>query len=166
MPSLLTPDPGLLFWMLLAFVIVFIILAKFGFPVITKMVEDRKNYIDESLKKAREANEKLANIQSESELIMRQAREKQAEILKEAMATRNNIIKEARDKADIESKKIIESAKEQIKVEKDLAIRDIRSQIINLSTQVSEKVLRRELDDNNKQLSYIDSLLDEIEAVK
>ena len=130
MPSLLTPDPGLLFWMLLAFVIVFIILAKFGFPVITKMVEDRKNYIDESLKKAREANEKLANIQSESELIMRQAREKQAEILKEAMATRDNIIKEARDKADIESKKIIESAKEQIKVEKDLAIRDIRSQII------------------------------------
>ena len=97
---------------------------------------------------------------------MRQAREKQAEILKEAMATRDNIIKEARDKADIESKKIIESAKEQIKVEKDLAIRDIRSQIINLSTQVSEKVLRRELDDNNKQLSYIDSLLDEIEAVK
>ena len=166
MPSLLTPDPGLLFWMLLAFVIVFIILAKFGCPVITKMVEDRKNYIDESLKKAREANEKLANIQSESELIMRQAREKQAEILKEAMATRDNIIKEARDKADIESKKIIESAKEQIKVEKDLAIRDIRSQIINLSTQVSEKVLRRELDDNNKQLSYIDSLLDEIEAVK
>ena len=166
MPSLLTPDPGLLFWMLLAFVIVFIILAKFGFPVITKMVEDRKNYIDESLKKAREANEKLANIQSESELIMRQAREKQAEILKEAMATRDNIIKEARDKADIESKKIIESAKEQIKVEKDLAIRDIRSQIINVSTQVSEKVLRRELDDNNKQLSYIDSLLDEIEAVK
>ena len=166
MPSLLTPDPGLLFWMLLAFVIVFIILAKFGFPVITKMVEDRKNYIDESLKKAREANEKLANIQSESELIMRQAREKQAEILKEAMSTRDNIIKEARDKADIESKKIIESAKEQIKVEKDLAIRDIRSQIINLSTQVSEKVLRRELDDNNKQLSYIDSLLDEIEAVK
>ena len=166
MPSLLTPDPGLLFWMLLAFVIVFIILAKFGFPVITKMVEDRKNYIDESLKKAREANEKLANIQSESELIMRLAREKQAEILKEAMATRDNIIKEARDKADIESKKIIESAKEQIKVEKDLAIRDIRSQIINLSTQVSEKVLRRELDDNNKQLSYIDSLLDEIEAVK
>ena len=166
MPSLLTPDPGLLFWMLLAFVIVFIILAKFGFPVITKMVEDRKNYIDESLKKAREANEKLAKIQSESELIMRQVREKQAEILKEAMATRDNIIKEARDKADIESKKIIESAKEQIKVEKDLAIRDIRSQIINLSTQVSEKVLRRELDDNNKQLSYIDSLLDEIEAVK
>lgn len=166
MPSLLTPDPGLLFWMLLAFVIVFVILAKFGFPVITKMVEERKNYIDESLQKAREANEKLANIQSESEQIMRQAREKQAEILKEAMATRDNIIKEARGKAEIESKKIIESAKEQIKAERDMAIRDIRSQIVNLSTQVSEKVLRRELDNDKKQLSYIDSLLDEVEAVK
>ena len=58
MPSLLTPDPGLLFWMLVAFAVVFFVLAKFGFPVITKMVEERKNYIDESLKKAREANEK------------------------------------------------------------------------------------------------------------
>ena len=118
MPSLLTPDPGLLFWMLLAFVIVFIILAKFGFPVITKMVEDRKNYIDESLKKAREANEKLANIQSESELIMRQAREKQAEILKEAMATRDNIIKEARDKADIESQKLSNQPKSKLKLKR------------------------------------------------
>lgn len=165
MPSLLTPDPGLLFWMLIAFAVVLVILAKFGFPVITKMVEDRKNYIDESLKNAREANEKLANIQSEGELILRQAREKQTEILKEAMAARDSIIKEARDKADIEGRKIIESAKEQIDIEKDKAIRDIRNQIINLSTQVSEKVLRREFEDNEKQLSYIDSLLDEIETV-
>lgn len=165
MPSLLTPDPGLLFWMLIAFAVVLVILAKFGFPVITKMVEDRKSYIDESLKNAREANEKLANIQSDGELILRQAREKQAEILKEAMAARDSIIKEARDKADIEGRKIIESAKEQINIEKDKAIRDIRNQIINLSTQVSEKVLRREFEDNEKQLSYIDSLLDEIETV-
>ncbi len=151
--------------MLIAFAVVLVILAKFGFPVITKMVEDRKSYIDESLKNAREANEKLANIQSEGELILRQAREKQTEILKEAMAARDSIIKEARDKADIEGRKIIESAKEQINIEKDKAIRDIRNQIINLSTQVSEKVLRREFEDNEKQLSYIDSLLDEIETV-
>lgn len=64
MPALLTPDSGLLFWMVIAFVVMFIILAKFGFPVITKMVEDRKKYIDESLQKAREANEKLANIKA------------------------------------------------------------------------------------------------------
>ena len=166
MPSLLTPDPGLLFWMLVAFAVVFFVLAKFGFPVITKMVEERKNYIDESLKKAREANEKLTNIQNECELIMRQTREKQAEILKVAMVTRDNIIKEAREKAGIESLKLIESAKEQIKVEKDMAMRDIRAQIINLSSEVAEKILRKELENKNKQFDFIDNLLNEIEIVK
>ena len=62
LPSILTPDFGLLFWMLLAFLVVFFLMAKFGFPVITKMVEERKNYIDESLQKAHEANERLAGI--------------------------------------------------------------------------------------------------------
>lgn len=58
LPAILTPDLGLLFWMLLAFLVIFFVLAKFGFPVITKMVEERKAYIDDSLKKAHEANEK------------------------------------------------------------------------------------------------------------
>ena len=69
LPSILTPDFGLLFWMLLAFLIVFFLMAKYGFPIITKMVEDRKNYIDESLQKAHEANERLAGIQSVAKLL-------------------------------------------------------------------------------------------------
>ena len=52
--GLLTPDPGLLFWMAITFGVVFFILAKYGFPVILKTVEDRKAYIDNSLKAARE----------------------------------------------------------------------------------------------------------------
>ena len=63
LPSILTPDLGLLFWMLLAFLVVFFVVAKFGFPAIIGMVEDRKRYIDESLQKAHEASERLANIQ-------------------------------------------------------------------------------------------------------
>ena len=62
LPSILTPDLGLLFWMLLAFLVVFGVLAKFGFPVITKMVEERKQFIDDSLRKAHEASERLENI--------------------------------------------------------------------------------------------------------
>ena len=69
LPAILTPDFGLLFWMLIAFVLVFALLAKFGFPVITGMVDERKKFIDESLRKAHEAAEKLANIQQESEEI-------------------------------------------------------------------------------------------------
>lgn len=162
MPALLTPDSGLLFWMVVAFLVMFIILAKFGFPVITKMVEDRKRYIDESLLKAREANEKLANIKSEGEQILREAREEQAKILQEAMATSKSIIKEARDKAGAEGQKMIDAAKEQINAEKELALRDIRSQVVSLSTDVAEKVLRKNLENQDKQLDYIDSLLNEM----
>ena len=67
LPSILTPDLGLLFWMLLAFAVVFFVLAKYGFPVITNMVEERNKYIDDSLKKAHEAQERVENIQVEGE---------------------------------------------------------------------------------------------------
>ena len=90
--SLLLPDTGLLFWMSLVFLIVLFILWKWGFPVIVKMVNDRKAFIDESLRKAHEANEKLANIQKEGESILQEARAQQAQILKEAAETREAIV--------------------------------------------------------------------------
>ena len=93
--SLLVPDSGLLFWMLLSFGIVFFVLAKYGFPVIVKMVNERKEYIDRSLVVAKEANEQLANLKAECETIMAKAHEEQARILNEAAATRDRIIKEA-----------------------------------------------------------------------
>lgn len=166
LPSILSPDLGLLFWMLLAFVIVFLVLKKYGFPVIIKMVEDRKNFIDESLRNAREANEKLANIQSESETLLKQAREQQAQILKEAMATRDNIIKEAREKAQAEGLKILDEAKAQISSEKENALRDIRSTVADLSVQIAEKVMRRQLDQDAEQEKFIERMLDEITQSK
>lgn len=166
LPSILSPDLGLLFWMLLAFVIVFLVLKKYGFPVIIKMVEDRKNFIDESLRNAREANEKLTNIQSESEALLKQAREQQAQILKEAMATRDNIIKEAREKAQAEGLKILDEAKAQISSEKENALRDIRSTVADLSVQIAEKVMRRQLDQDAEQEKFIERMLDEITQSK
>ena len=90
--SLLVPDSGLLFWMLLSFGIVFFVLAKFGFPIITKMVEERKQYIDHSLIVAKEANEQLANIKAEGESILTKANEEQVRILKEAAEARGLIV--------------------------------------------------------------------------
>lgn len=137
--DLLIPDSGLLFWMTIVFIIVFLILWKWGFPVIVKMVNDRKEYIDGSLKKAREANEKLANIQKEGELLLQQAREQQAKILKDASATRDAIVEKAQDKARDEGARIIADAKTEIQNEKQAAIRDIRNQVAELSVQIAEK---------------------------
>ena len=99
--------------------------AKFGFPVITGIVEQRKAFIDESLSNARAANAKLAGIQAESEKVLREAREKQAEILREATATRDAMVKEAKTLAEAEGLKLLDEAKAQIQVEKANALRDI-----------------------------------------
>ncbi|TGX83374.1 F0F1 ATP synthase subunit B [Palleniella muris] len=164
LPAILTPDLGLLFWMLLAFLVVFFVLAKKGFPAIVNMVEERKAYIDESLKKAHEANEKLANIQAESEKILLEARERQSQIVKEAQATRDNMIAQAEVKAREESARIIAEAKAQIETEKKNAIADIRQQVAVLSVGIAEKILRQKLSDDKSQMAYVDKLLDDVSS--
>lgn len=162
--SLITPDFGLLFWMAVVFLIVLGILWTFGFPVIVKMVNDRKDYIDDSLRKAHEANERLANIKIESESILQEAREKQALILKEAATTRDAIVEKAQDKAREESNRLIAEAKAEIEAQKQAAISDIRAQVAELSVKVAEKILRKELGDSGKQMDLIDRLLDEVSS--
>ena len=164
LPAILTPDLGLLFWMLLAFLVIFFVLAKFGFPVITNMVEERKAYIDDSLKKAHEANEKLANIQQEGENLLKEARERQQQILSEAAQTRDAIEEQAQSKAREESSRIITEAKAQSEAEKQNAIADIRKQVAELSVQVAEKVLRKQLSTDAAQMQYVDKLLDEVSS--
>jgi F-type H+-transporting ATPase subunit b len=130
------------------------------------MENDRKAFIDESLKNAREANERLANIKIESEAILQEAHTKQAEILKEAAATRDAIVNDAKDKANIEGARIIEDARQLIQKEKEAAIADIRKQVAQLSVEVAEKILRKELSSENKQMDMIARLLDEVTVSK
>ena len=104
--DLLIPSTGLLFWMTITFLVVLGLLWKFGFPVIIKMVNERKKYIDESLEKAHDANQKLANIKVEGEKLLQDAREKQAQILKAAVATRDAIVSQAQEKAKAEGAEI------------------------------------------------------------
>ena len=160
--SLLLPDSGLLFWMLLSFGIVFAILAKYGFPVIVKMVEDRKAYIDQSLEVAREANIQLTKLKEESDALVAAANKEQGRILKEAMDERDKIIHEARKQAETTAQKELDAVKEQIRIEKDEAIRDIRRQVAVLSVDIAEKILRKNLDEDKEQMEMIDRMLDEV----
>ena len=166
LPSILTPDLGLLFWMLLAFLVVFGVLAKFGFPAIINMVEERKKYIDESLRKAHEASERLENIKQEGESMLKEAREKQAQIMREAAGTRDAIVANAQEKAREESARLLSDAKRQIESEKQNAIRDIRMQVAELSVQIAEKILREKLSSDDKQMDMVDRLLDEVSVKK
>ncbi len=160
--DLLMPSTGLLFWMTIVFLIVLCIIGKWGFPVISNMVKERKAFIDNSLRKAHEANEKLANIQKEGESILQEAREKQAAILKEAADTREAIVAKAQEKAKEESARIVSDAKAEITNEKQQAIREIRAQVAELSVKIAERIVREKLSDDDKQMELIDKLLDDV----
>lgn len=164
LPSILTPDLGLLFWMLIAFLVVFGVLAKFGFPAIVNMVDNRKKYIDDSLRKAHEASERLDNIKQECESMLQETREKQAQILKEATATRDIIVEKAQEKAREEGARLLGEAKAEIESEKQAAISDIRKQVAQLSVEIAEKVIRQNLSDDKAQMDLIDRMLDEVSS--
>ena len=160
--DLLIPSTGLLFWMTIVFLIVLAVLWKWGFPAITKMVKERKDYIDDSLRKAHEANEKLANIQKEGESILQEAREKQAAVLKEATATRDAIIAKAENQAKDRGAQLINDAKAEIEQEKQQAIREIRGQVAELSVKIAEKIIKQQLATDDKQMELINNILDDV----
>ena len=164
--DLLIPSSGLLFWMSLTFLVVLCVLWKWGFPVIVNMVAERKAFIDDSLQKAREANERLANIQKEGESILQEAREKQALILKEAAATRDSIVEKAQQKARKQSVRMLEEARNEIENEKQAAISEIRNQVAKLSILIAEKVVRKNLNDDKAQMELIDRMLDDVSSNK
>jgi F-type H+-transporting ATPase subunit b len=160
--DLLIPSSGLLFWMTITFFVVLFILWKWGFPAITNMVKERNAFIDESLQKAHEANERLANIQQEGESILQEARGEQARLLKEAAETRDAIVGKAQDKAKAEGARLIFEAKAEAENERQNAMNNIRSQVAVLSVQIAEKVLREKLSTEKAQMDFIDRLLDEV----
>ena len=164
LPSILTPNPGLLFWMLLAFLVVFFVLARYGLPAILNMVDQRNQYINENLQKAQQAALQLENIKQESESLIQEAREKQASILKEAAATRDAIVEKAQEKAHEEGARILAEVKAEIENQKQVAINDIRKQVAILSVEVSGKILRKKLSADDAQMDYINGMLDEVTA--
>ncbi len=163
--SLITPDFGLLFWMVLIFGVVFFILAKAGFPIITGMVDKRSEAIEKSLKDAREIEEKMTRINEESREIMDQARREQNALIAEATETKKHIIEQAREQAREEAQKIVSDARIQISAEKESALRDVRKEVSLLSVAIAEKILRRELSSDKDLQDYVSTLLDEAEDV-
>lgn len=160
--SLITPDFGLLIWMTLIFAIVFFILAKFGFPVITGMVNKRKDYISQSLEEAHEAKASLENLAAEQKRLIEETRKEQARILKEAAQARESMISQAREQASAEADRIIAKAKVEIEAEKQSAMSEVRRDVAMLSVNVAEKLLRTQLEGKAAQSSFVDSVVDEM----
>jgi len=162
--SLITPDFGLLFWMTLIFAIVFFLLAKFGFPLITGMVKKRSDSIEQSLRDAEEARKSLKELAAEQKKMIEEARKEQARILNEAAAAGDKIVHEATVQAKAQTTAMIEKAREEIRIEQDTARRQLADEVTGLSIEVAEKLLRGHLSSTEKQNELIDRLIEEARA--
>lgn len=159
--ELITPDFGFVFWMTIAFGIVFFFIAKFAFPVIGKTLKNREQKIAESLEQAERIHEEMQNIQAKNEEILKKAKEEREVMLNEARISRDKIIEDAKTKAKEETDRLIESAKETIENEYKAAKIDIKNEIATISIKVAEKILERELSSDEAQIKYINEIIKE-----
>jgi F-type H+-transporting ATPase subunit b len=160
--KLLLPEFGLLIWTLLAFLIVLFILGKFAWPAIIKGLKEREASITDSLATAERVKAEMAQLKSENEALLAKAREERAQMLKEARDTKDKIINEAKEQAKTVSEKILADAQEAIERNKMAALIEVKNEIGLLVVGISEKILRRELQDRPEQEKYIEQLAEEV----
>jgi F-type H+-transporting ATPase subunit b len=156
--SLLTPNPGLIFWMLVVFLLVVFILAKFAWKPIIKGLKDRENEIQGALDLAERTRAEMAQLKSDNEKLIAEANAVRDQILRDAKDAADRTIAASKDTAAVEAQKIIESARETIRNEQQVAVSKIKQEVATLSLEIAEKVLQRELKDKEAQEKLIADL--------
>jgi F-type H+-transporting ATPase subunit b len=159
---LVSPDPGLFIWSTVAFLILFFLLSKFAWKPIVKALDERERSIEDALSKAEMAKAEMAKLINENEDLLKEARLERDSILKEAKEIKDQIINDAKDQAKTEGTKLIEKAKDEITNQKLAAMAEIKNQVSSLSLAIAEKVLRKQLEDQDKQQALINDLLKEV----
>ena len=160
--ELFTPDFGLVFWMFVAFLILFLALAKWGWPAIIKNMDERADTIDKGVEYAREAKEQLDNARSEAQKFVAEAQRQQAEMLRDAAKMKSQIIEDARREASEEAKKVMDAAKLSIEQSRKEELQ-FRNEVSKFSIDIAEKMVRRQMQSDKAQSELVNKLLDEIE---
>jgi F-type H+-transporting ATPase subunit b len=160
--ELVQPGLGLIFWMTISFAILIWILGKFAWKPIMKGLKDREQSIEEALNEANMAREEMKLLQFSNEQLLKEAKEERDNILRDARKVKESIIEEARERANAEAGRIIETARESIKYEKLAAIHDVKNQMAQLTIEIAEKLMQKELSDKKEQTKLIEKLLDEV----
>lgn len=162
--ELFTPDFGLIFWMFIAFGVLFLILWKFAWPVILKSVDSRADLIDKGVEYAQNAKEQLDNARREAEGYLNDARRQQADMLRDADRMKTQIIEQARSAAQVAAQKEMENARLQIAQQQKEAQQQFRNQVSEFAIAIAGKIVHNEIKDDAAQNKLVNSLLDEIES--
>ena len=138
-----------------------ILLKKFAWKPILTAVDQRNKSINDSLQQAEKARAEMAELTTNNEKILAQAKADRDVILKEAREMKNKIISQAKEQANLEAEKLVNTAKEQITNEKQKALTELKNHVADLSIEMAEKVLRSELSDSEKQKELVNRALKE-----
>ncbi len=160
--SLVTPQIGLIFWTTITFIILLILLKKFAWTPIVNALKEREESIDTALKAAENAKKELEQLQSNNEELLAKARAERDEILKLARKSRDQIINEAKERAEKESAILLQNAVNNIEIEKQKAITELRNQVGVLALEIAEKLIKERLSDDNKQKELVSKLIGEV----
>lgn len=158
--DLVTPDIGLIFWTTISFAILYFILAKFAWKPILGAVTEREKSIKDALSAAEKAKEEMANLKADNEKILNEAKLQRESLLKEAREIKSKIVADAESEATEKANKLIESAKTAIENEKSAAMKELKNTVVDLSLDIAEKLLSKELADKSKQVENIQDILD------
>jgi F-type H+-transporting ATPase subunit b len=159
--DLVNPAFGLVFWQTVTFLTILFILSKFAWKPIMSGLKEREQNIEDALSTAKKAREEMAEMKSENEKLLAQARVERDKMLKEAQVASNNMITEAKDKASAEGARLLESARISINNEKQAAITEVKNQAATLSIHIAEKLLKRELANEQAQKQLVDEFIKE-----
>lgn len=149
---LVQPDPGLYFWTIIVFLLLAFLLYKFAWKPLLAMLDKRESGIRKSLIDAEKARDELANVKSDTEKILAEARMESQEILAASKKNAEKMKEEIIEKAQVKSEALLADAKKQIQIETDRAIADVRTEVVNLSFEVAQKLIKKNLskEDNLK----------------
>lgn len=161
--ELFTPELGLVFWMFVAFAVLFFVLWKWAWPVILKNMDSRADTIDKGVEYARDAKLQLDNARADAQKYIAEAQKQQAEMLRDAAKMKTQIIGEARAQAAEEAKKVMDAAKVSIEQSRKEAELQFRNEVSRFSLDIAEKMVRQQMQSSKAQQELVDKLLDEIE---
>ncbi len=156
------PGIGMLFWTFLIFILFWLMVGKFAFKPIKNALIKRENDIQSALDEARKAKEEMAKLSSDNQKLLNEAREERAKLLRDAKTTGDKLVSEARDKAKVEAQKIVKEASQEIENQKNKAIVEVKNQVGQMSIDIAEKLILRQLGHTDEQKHLVDKLVKEI----
>jgi len=160
--DVIKPDPGLILWTSVIFLLVWVTLGRMAFRPIQAALKKREDDIQGALDEAKKAREEMANLKAENEQLLVEAREERGAILKEAKEAKDSIINEAKEKAKDEAQKIVQNAKQEIENQRMAVLTEVKNQVGTMAIEIAEKVLRKQLEGAKDQEAFVNQLVDEI----